>query len=238
MKANIKYKFYNNNKLLTLSRIPKRILKFKRSKWTETKNLLKNRLINDTKITIENQNLISFSDPTKINVHISGAKYTRNYYLFRCLTKNKILLKFENQFNFKFFQKIYKNNSDIQEILLNVVCKPLYNLFILLRELNFFISSYECREAIKNNKILINNKEVVLKRNIFVKGGDIILVQIDFAKSPSIKRNSIIGQTSILTFLEVDYYTGTIIITKDYDALDEEDLYLLMKDYIDTHYLY
>ncbi len=36
-----------------------------------------------------------------------------------------------------------------------------------------------------------------------------------------------------LTFVEVDYYTKTIVVLKDYKELSVEDLYLLITEYID-----
>ena len=36
-----------------------------------------------------------------------------------------------------------------------------------------------------------------------------------------------------LTFVEIDYYTKTIVVLKDYKELSVEDLYLLITEYID-----
>lgn len=92
--------------------------------------------------------------------------------------------------------------------------------------MDFFISTRDAKKAILNKKIYLNNK--LLKSNSFLKKGDVILLK----KLPNIKtkQNKFTNDKKIMSFLEIDYYTNTVIITKDYKSLTNADIHLIVKN--------
>mgnify|MGYP000444855130 CR=1 FL=1 len=88
------------------------------------------------------------------------------------------------------------------------------------------------RQVINNHDILLNGKKV--KANVFVTKGDIITFKDTIVEG--FEYNKIVERISkdkkFLTFVEIDYYTKTIIILKDYKELSLEDLYLLVTEYL------
>jgi ribosomal protein S4 len=95
--------------------------------------------------------------------------------------------------------------------------------------LNFYTSSYQARQAINNKKIWVNNKTVV--GNYYVKKGDVIFLGSSRLLSTVLFKNSL--HNFFLTFVEVDYYTKTLVVLKDLHEISSEDLYLIVSHYFD-----
>jgi len=223
------YKVYSSLKI-ELSRMPTRLLKFKKSKWNIVKKMIQTKLLD-----IENsENLIEYNDSTKIKVHTIGTKFVKRHHFFKRINNIKIYLKYEDVFNTKFFSNILLRKLSHFETIRKSFCKPLYKLEILLKELNFFSSVIECHQAMYNSLIKVNNN--ICNKSIFLKKGDIIDLDFSILKNTNYNREKRQGFTLIIPFIELDYYLGKIIIIKDYHDLSEEDVYLLSKDDIDYYF--
>jgi hypothetical protein len=106
---------------------------------------------------------------------------------------------------------------------------PFFRIDILLWYLNYFSTTYEAINQIHNNTVLVNEKSV--GPNFYVTKGDII----SFSEKGLLKikdcilknKNQYYVNSFYFTFLEIDYYSNTIVITKDVAELSPEDLTLL-----------
>jgi ribosomal protein S4 len=103
--------------------------------------------------------------------------------------------------------------------------KPEYWIDILLWKLRFFNSSYEARQQIYNGVILLNNKNIL--GNVYLKSGDIITFKNFFKLNIELNNKYFLNNQKIYSFVEIDYYTNTIIIIKDFFELELNDLCLL-----------
>jgi ribosomal protein S4 len=109
-----------------------------------------------------------------------------------------------------------------------------YRIDVLLWNLKLFTSTYEAIQNINYGNILVNG--VIVKSNIFLKKGDIItstkpvnLISKNFSKkSFSKKFNSMI---------EIDFYTNSIIIVKDFTETTYLDFTLMFTEYMNVKHL-
>jgi ribosomal protein S4 len=117
-----------------------------------------------------------------------------------------------------------------QEQLFQSLMQFEFRLDILLWRLRFFKNSYESSLFIDHSFIRVNSK--VVKNNYILKAGDIISFSNYFSffsnNLKSLKKNFLFKN-----FLEIDYYTNTIIIVYDIDEIFELDYSLFMKQYFD-----
>ena len=221
MRLRCKYKGYNH---LTHSfeQFPLRVLKFKSTKWKRLQKVLS--LSATTKKFTENLSIkVPFKSWDKIN----------NYYKEGNRLKNVIFNLYDKSVSASYLKSVLKNSSsNIRKMYLYALLKPEFRIDILLWRLNFFSSSYQARQYINNGDILVNKKSVL--GNFFLSKGDIISfnekIDLSIINPKKIKlRNSIID--FILTFVEVDYYTNTIVVIKNLDELTSDDFYLLITEF-------
>ena len=200
-----KYKNFHNTNLIIES-IPNRIVKFKRPKWKKIQS--KKKVFFNFKTNYVNK--VSFKKWEKIKTSFkAGLLLKRSLYAF-----------FDNHLNSFYYKKVirqFKKNFLIKNFIVNGLIKPFYRLDILLWKLNFFKSSYQSNQYILNKNVLLN--EIPIKHCIFLKKGDIISLK------KSINGNFNKGNKNIFSFAEIDYYTNTIIILKDFDELNFDDFF-------------
>jgi hypothetical protein len=154
--------------------------------------------------------------------------------------KENLWMKFSvfKYFNFcfstAFFKRFsFKKKSRVYNLSLAFV-QPEYRLDILLWRLKFFLSPYTARNAIRFCLVDIYSKLSVFNTKVpsstyFVQPGDIIQVtasNLVFKKVLSHFAKAIY----LPSFLEVDYYTNTIVILKSFKTLKEEDLNSIIKE--------
>ena len=105
----------------------------------------------------------------------------------------------------------------------------------MLWNLNYFSTSYEACVQIKNGFVLVNG--LIADCNTYLKDGDIIT----FLKTKAILEKNFlrysINRKIYTGFVEIDYYTNTIIILKSYNCNSAADLALLSTEYIDSKQL-
>ena len=117
-----------------------------------------------------------------------------------------------------------ENKSNVNIIKEILVCFE-YRLDVLLYRLNFFASTYEARKYISLGHILVNEKSC-LKYNYIAKKGDIIrIVHVKPILSELLTRKQQILHFN--SFLEVDYYSKTVIVVKNLAEITSLDLALI-----------
>jgi ribosomal protein S4 len=114
---------------------------------------------------------------------------------------------------------------------LHTLLKPEFRLDILLWRLNFFESSYQARQAINEKKVKVNQKRVA--GNFFLSKGDIISFSHSFNFknldiSEKINKNT--QSDTVFSFVEVDYYSNTVVVIKNLKDLTTDDFHLLLNE--------
>jgi len=163
----------------------------------------------------------------------------KKYYKNSLIYKNSIIQQFDKSFDFINYKKdisTSKNLSYIDLVKLTSI-KQLYSLKILLWSLNFFSSSLECSEFIKGGFISVNNK--ILHFNCFLKKGDVISINkniflLNFKKNIQDR----VLSPKIYSFVEIDFYTCTVVVIKDSTELDLKDFSLLLPKLSNVNILY
>jgi len=216
-----KYKIFNISRNL-IKKIPLRILKFRRPKWV----FLQKSLTRKNK----QRQLIN---PFLIKNSYKSWERVKKYYKKGLQNKNLLYSIYNNSIKFKTLKKKISKKALKKEIILNYLIKPQYKIDILLWNLYFFSSIYHARQKISNKQVLVNNLSV--KSNTFLQKGDIITFK-SWNKKNDLFFNRFLKKYSLnekfFPFLEVDYYTKTIIIIKNFDELSFEDLQILITDFV------
>jgi hypothetical protein len=201
-----------------LKNFPLRLLNFKKSKWLIIKKKLNLRL---------KRNSI-FSPIIKKNTFKNWFKLKTFYK--KNLENNLLLTTFyDKSINFKKIKKEKTKKKLKNDIISITFLKLEFQINVLLYHLNFFDSVYKVNQELNNGNILLNNS--ICYFNTLLKCGDVI--NFNDACHIDIKsvKNKISLNERILTFVEVDYYTRTIIVIKNMEELSSEDLFLLLSDF-------
>jgi ribosomal protein S4 len=218
MRKQKRYKIYTSINI-NLKKFPLKILSFNRPKWTKLKKVCSNfnrkfRLLN--LLVIKN----SFKIWSRVKNH--HKLVTTNRKLLSCTFDGSIKVS-------KIFSK--------KEKTINCFLKFYFRLDFLLSSLKFFSTSYQAREFINNNKILVNKKFV--KSNYFLKRGDLVEFNDFYLKTISFKNvlKKFSSDVRLNTFLEVDYYTKSFIILKDFDSFSKDDLSFCIDHFVSVRSL-
>ncbi len=216
-----KYKIYN--KVDLVSKFPVRILKFKRPKWRRLQEML----LNQNTLGSDLVDITAVKNDFKVWNKVSRAykEKLKSYSFLAAVFDNSIKLKkLKAQSNIKIRKTAYQR----------YLFENYYKVCSLLWFTNFFASSFESRQKIASRSISVNNK--IATPNSLLKNGDIISISDD-----TININKVIKKynptLSILTHVEVDYYSQSAIVIKDIHDLSEEDFFLLTLDYVNVQNL-
>lgn len=228
MRTVAKYKFLKKQ---LLDRAPVRILKFKRSRWVKSKKLIQ-------KINTLSKKKSKIKLKTIAGVFVSNRALPKikSYYSERIATK----ITFKQLFDLKGKITTIRNHSlDFDVVLNRILVKQYFKPEILLYKLNFFSSISEAVQFLSTGKVLINLQ--IKKPNFFLKGGDIITFNCssfdNFFKKKKIITNQIFLKKSLFSFLEVDFFTKTIIILKDSSDISSKDYNLFLSTYLNIQHL-
>jgi ribosomal protein S4 len=238
-----KYKKYKGFKLsgIIFKKCPLRLLKFRRPKWTILQQQLKTTLLKQqrrfkkTKFKFKkSKRSSSLVNSFLIKNTFKSWSKTKKYYKTGFKNKNILLNRFDRSIQFSFLKKRSKFCFLKKDYILNYLVYPEFRIDILLWNLNLFYSSYQARQSINNNEVLVNGKAV--KSNTFLKKGDIISFLDSGSNNYAFKKiiDSYSKNEKFLTFVEIDYYTKTIILLKSYNELSSEDIFLLTTEYINV----
>lgn len=224
MRIKLKYKIYKQLKFTKFEKLPLRILKFKRPCWS----------------TIQQRHNKKQSIKILFQNNISNYNSLKKWFFLRKAYSNSLLLKrlYYKMFDFGItssFLKRYKNiknRFDFITLFKYFLIIPYYRIDILLNFLNFYNSIYHAQQDIYNKKILINNNTA--KFNYILQKGDVIkFTEIKvFNKFKNLLLEKQISNI-FLTFLEVDYYTKSIIILKNISELNIEDIFLIQSNFFE-----
>ena len=162
---------------------------------------------------------------------------SRSRFFFKNLLfmKSTILKYFNGCFSIKFFKKIYLT-SFYKENLTSIFIKPEFRLDILLWRLNFFTSPYLARFAFQKKLIFVNNNSIFSFYSIKQHFKRCLVgIQLISLKSNLIyffRKNINHFKKSIYipTFIETDYYLGNVIILKNLENLNFNDINSILKE--------
>ena len=220
MRLRCKYKGYNHL-AQSFAQFPLRILKFKTTKWKKLQKSLSS-----------SSNIKKFNENLSIKVSYKMWDKVSNYYKEGNRLKNIIFYLYDKSVSSSYFKSVLKNSSSkIRNMYLFTLLKPTFRLDILLWKANFFSSSYHARQYISNGDVLVNKRSVL--GNFFLSKGDVISFSEKFdsllINPKKLKLKNSIGDF-ILTFVEIDYYTNTIVVVKNLSELTVYDFYLLLME--------
>lgn len=229
MRQNNKYKKYSNLKDLSPN-IPSRILRFQRPKW---KNFQK-------KLATLNKNSNFFINPFIIKTSNKYWEKSTDNFRNEFQLKRFLINSFDSSVKISNLKKSLKVSSKkiTKELLINYLVKPLFRLDILLTRLYLFSSSYQARQFISNGSVKVNNKKVL--GNFSVSKGDIISFDFsNFNKNLDFSTvvTTFLNNELFYSFVEIDFYTKTLIILKNPQDLILEDLNLLIINHFDIQKL-
>jgi ribosomal protein S4 len=211
MRLTTKYQIFTKIPILP-TYIPLRILKFKRPKWKRIQKTITN-LIHKKKI--------SFNTKKKIVNPIFLKKTYKNWTKIKTKYKESLLLKRSvySLFDFNINKKslFTFNNNEAKATFLSFFMKLEFKVENLLWRLNFLNSCYSIKQLLNSGFILINFKKI--NNNYILKKGDIIT----FSTNLNYCINNFLISKKLFSFLEIDYYSKTIIILKNYNEITLEE---------------
>ena len=130
-----------------------------------------------------------------------------------------------------------KNLKEFDSFFNQVLIKQFFKPEILLAKLNFFSSVDEAVQAMSNGNVLINS--IKKKPNYFLKKGDIIT--FNFKEKCSLNKEILnkkfFFKKSLFSFLEIDFFTKTIIVLKDVSDISNNDINLFIPIFLNIQHL-
>lgn len=228
-----KYKGYQKVSLI-FEKFPLRVARFKSTKWKRVQRLLSFKMKRRGLKKRKTKRRLFFNNfLTKVSTR--GWYRVENYYENGRRIQSTVSNMFDKVLSKQFFKKAlnlsYKSHL-IDKVYVSTLLKPEFRIDILLWKLSFFRSCYQASQAICERKIKVNFKYV--KGNYYLRKGDIITFD-SFRQSKCLVMTKIrldfLFSKRFLTFVEVDYYSNSIVVLKDFDELGLEDFFILVKEY-------
>ena len=257
MRFQKKYKLFNKLQSNRSTDLPVRILKFKHTKWNSLKFYIRNRKRLSYFFRLTNLKKDSFFKKRRLRRVKKDSNFLKNINIEKRISL--VNLKIQSQvkkwerfsdhykdclnlkrhfFNYCDSNVKYKRlkkylfsqkNSINRNYFFKKILRPQFRIDILLYKLRLCKSSFESRVFLNNNQIKVNSKNI--KGNYFVKAGDVIKFddKINFDLNlKRIKKNFLLHN-----FLEIDFYTGTIVILRSFDEISMSELPFFIKGYFD-----
>jgi len=219
-----------------LPQFPLRILKFKKQKWLALQLKLKKSL-KTKKIKVKKNKKFKTSQPLFKNILVTYVPRARWFKLKRAyqtetITKRIFYIYYQKALTRKALRKETKNSrigsKGQPEIAL--LAKPFYRIDILLYFLNFFASVYQAKQFLARGKLLLN--ATLIKTPVFLEKGNLLTIKSNSCTNKllvSLLRMQKSPKKKVLSFLEVDYYSKSIIIVQGLSNLYINDLALLIE---------
>lgn len=210
-------------------KLPTRIFKFKRPKWKKIQQKFKKRCRKYFwKNNVKSRKIRQFSNHIKIGVR--GKFNTQRFFKTKQQIKKYIASLYENTIDFRKKNKYKDRLTSVT----SYIIKPYYKLDILLWYLKFFTSSVEARVFINGRNVLVNDR--VVDSNYELKKGDVVSVNYVNASAEMEERNEyyyvrkkFAHSSCFFPFLEVDHQACKIIVLKNWNDLDVNELALTVK---------
>ena len=238
MRFHNKYKSYDHLSQI-FEKFPLRVLKFKNTKWKRIQKTLSFKLSNADLISkrkkSNQQKLKKFKNNILVKASFKTWEKIKSFYQTGRKTINLLFNTFDQSISNTSFRKTIldlKASHETLDIYRQVLLKPEFNLSILLWRLHFFSSSFQASQAIYDKKVQVNNKFV--GSNFLLSRGDIISVTLKCHNiNMNIKKSKLNFSSSdtILSFVEIDYYSNTIVIVRGLEDLTQTDFYFIRPEF-------
>lgn len=250
MKKFLKYKYFRRAK--SFVRYNRRILRFNRPKFRRIKNVLrrskfKRRFLKNLiyikkfknksllkqeqnaqrfwryKIKLKAEKQYKFIDSYPISVKIN--KYIRLKKKHK--TKVKLNLVYKLTFGKTLKRKSVENFNLVRwQFLQKKFFKNYYSISYILPSLDFYRSFLQVNQKIRYSNVFLNNSKVQNNRSNNLVLGDIFEVKDTKIKLKR-NKNRFISRASLLSFLELDIYSQSFIVCKNFSNLSRSDAILL-----------
>lgn len=240
LKKRLKEQFIFSNIFLIIFKSLKKKIKNKKIRFFKKKiKFLKNQLRFKKKKLVKNYILLNNYFFNFICLKIKNSRWIRSirFYKENLLMKSSVIKYFFGCFSISFFKRQLSKKKNYNYSISLFFIKPEYRLDILLWRLKFFISPYLARFAIRNKNIFLFKNlnsflmpEVILKFNKFLLQGDIIKLSFNYKFKFKQVLNHYLKVIYIPSFIDIDYYTNTIIILKNYTNFIGLDLNTVIKE--------
>lgn len=169
---------------------------------------------------------------TNVSHFLSRSRFFFKNLLFM---KSIVLKYFYGCLKVNFFKKLPKTTSYKNSIIFMFI-KPEFRFDILLWRLKFFTSPYLARFAFQKKLIYINKNythfSYFSKQHYTrcLKGFELISLKSELAFSFKKNLKPYLKSLNLLTFLELDYYLGNIILLKNLKILTFRDINSILKE--------
>ena len=180
---------------------------------TKKKNLLKNFFFDFVSVK------------SKVNLWLR----VRFFYRDRLFIKNAIRKYFDGQFSFSYFRKLFRKKNQTRSFSISLIfIRPEFRLDILLWRLKVFNSVFFAKQAIRKQLVTVNKEYKSF--DFYLSQGDI--VKFSFMKTYNLKRYFLkyFKIIFIPSFIELDFYTNTIIILKSFNHFKVNDFSSVIKE--------
>jgi ribosomal protein S4 len=230
MRSQNKYKNYDQSVLIS-EKFPLRILKFKNTKWKKVQKILLFKI----KKKFKSNKPKKFKSNLSVKVDFKIWEKVKSFYQNGRKVTNSIFNTLDKSLANSNLKKNLLNSKfsfEILDIYRQTLLKPEFKLSILLWKLNFFSSSFQASQAISEKKIYING--IPVKTNFSLLKGDIIHLRAEiYKKNNDVRKSKIFFSPSdtILSFVELDYYSNAVVIVKNLEELSDQDLYFIKQEF-------
>jgi hypothetical protein len=219
-----------------------RIFQFKRPKWSgaqkkilnlqsQIKTLQKKKsLLKVNKLKQIKKNILKnfFFNFVAVKSKINSWQRLRFFFKESLFMKNAVRKYFDGQFSLSYFKKFFKKPQVRCFSIASVFIRPEFRLDILLWRLKIFSSVFYSKIAIRNKQVTVNN---------LTKNFDFYLVKGDIIKFSNIKTYSLkkyflkyFKIIFIPSFIELDFYTNTIVVLKSFNNFKIGDFSSVIKE--------
>lgn len=226
-----------------------RIFRFKRPKWVVAQKKILNLVshINKLKFSLQSEKKnFKVNKENKLNIlknfffnfvavksKINSWQRLRFFFKESLLMKNAVRKYFDGQFSLSYFKKLFKKPRTRCFSISSVFIHPEFRLDILLWRLKIVSSVFFSKLAIRNKQVVVNG----LNKNFdfYLTKGDVIKFSVK--KTYSLKKYFLkyFKIIFIPSFVELDFYTNTIIILKSFNNFKFNDFSSIIKEPLCLH---
>lgn len=210
-----KYKKFKT--LIHLTRVPVRILSFKRPKWLRLQERIKK------------QRAPKFARIEKTRAYTNFWEKINKTPLTRFQNYKRYSAFLDFDCNIRSLKSMVRKETNRDLLFHKLFIKPYFKMFNLLWSLGLFSSPYHVRQQVNSKFILIGNKQEPLRSDIFVKRGEVIsLIDPHLNLNFSALRYKV--NPFLCTMAEVDAYSLKVVTLKDEKDISIEDQRLMVKE--------
>lgn len=210
-----KYKTYS--RINISSKFPKRLLNLKRPKWNSLKKKIKFILLRRTNYKLVNSDLVLGKT--------FGWKRLRRTYKSRLEFYSSLSARFDQSFKIRRL-KSYKTLVRFDNYVKHLA-EGYFKVTVLLWSTYFFKSSFEAKQQIDFSNIILNN-EKAQSNKLLTSGSVVSVINDKFKLRDNLNKYS--NNNQIFSFIEVDYYSQSLVLLKNVNEISENDLSLLLVD--------